>query len=162
MNATRFNLTFEVITERSAEQGDFARHGFLPRSGDIPRRTYMPKNPHAFTLREAIEIMARHNSGFARCEADSCPVSRPRWLTIRGEIDDYPGMPDALGVSLHIPETVSTASARRIARLLGCYGLPRFRSHVAEIAFAIGADAMRGLGAKGFDNDGIAGQTSPR
>ncbi len=123
MNTNRFRLTFEVITERSADHSDFARHGFLPRSGDIPARSYFPKNPHLFTLREALEIMARHNSGFAPCEADSCPVSRPRWLTIRGETDDYPGMPDALGVSLHIPETVSDASGWRIARLLGCYGL---------------------------------------
>ncbi len=123
MNPNRFRLTFEVITERSAEQGDFARHGFLPRSGDIPRRTYFPRNPHLFTLREAVDLMARHNSGHAPLEADSCPVSRPRWLTVRGESDDYPGMSDALGVSLHVPETVSNASAWRIARLLGCYGL---------------------------------------
>lgn len=123
MNATKFRLTFEVVTERSAEHGDFARHGYLPRSGDIPVRSYFPKNPHLFTLREAVEIMGRHNSGFAPCEADSCPVTRPRWLTVRGEISDYPGMPDALGVSLHIPDTVSDSSAWRIARLFRCYGL---------------------------------------
>lgn len=119
----RFFLTWEVISERSAECGDFARHGYLPRSGDIPRRSYFPKNPHCFTLREAVDVMATHNSGHAPIEADSCPVTVPRWLTVRGETDAYPGMPDALGVSLHIPETVSASSAYRIARLLRCYGL---------------------------------------
>lgn len=118
----RFCLTFEVITEASAEHGEFARHGYLPRSGNIPLRSYLPKNPYRFTLREAVDVMANHNSGHAPVEADSYPVTSPRWLTVRGESDDYPGMPDALGVSLHLGE-VSPASAYRIARLLGCYGL---------------------------------------
>ncbi len=122
----RFRMTWEVITEKSAEYGDSARHGFLPRSGDVPARTYMPRNPHLFTLREAVEIMTRHNSGCAPVEADSCPVYAPRWLTVRDETDAYPGMPDAQGVSLHIPDTVSPASAHRIAKLLGCYGLRDF------------------------------------
>ncbi len=118
----RFCLTFEVVTEASAEHGDAARHGYLPRSGDIPARSYFPKNPHRFTLREAVDLLARHSSGHAPIEADSCPVTSPRWLTARGESDSYPGMPDALGVSLHLGE-ISPASAYRIARLLNCYGL---------------------------------------
>lgn len=124
----RFRLTFEIVTERSARDGDRARYGFLPRSGDIPARTYLPAIPWLFTLREAVETLARYSSGFAPVEADSCPVDRPRWLTARGETDEYPGMPDALGVSLHIPDTVSRASARRIARLLNCYGMKPFPS----------------------------------
>ncbi len=121
----RFRLTFEVITEESAQHGDAARRGFLPRSGDIPARSYTPANPHRFTLREAVEVMQRHNSGHAPLEADSSHVSEtrpPRWLTVRGESESFPGMPDALGVSLHLGG-ISAASAYRIARLLGCYGL---------------------------------------
>lgn len=130
----RFRLTWEVVTEKSAEHGDFARHGFLPRSGEIPHRSYFPKNPHLFTLRQAVEIMARHSSGFGPVEADSCPVSRPRWLSTRGESDAYPGMSDALTVSVHLPDSISNASAWRIARLLRCYGLtpaPRMTEQTA-------------------------------
>lgn len=120
---TRFRLTFEVVTEKSATHGDFARHGFLPRSGEIPRRTYFPKRPHLFTLREAFDVLARHNSGHTPIEADECPVTFPRWVTARGESDSYPGMSDALGVSLHFPEEMSRASRLRVCRLLNVYGL---------------------------------------
>lgn len=122
MNKQRFRITWEVITQKSSENGEAARSGFLPRSSEIPARSYSPKNPYRFTLAEAFEIVNRYNSGHTPIEADSCPCTVPRWLTARGETDANPGIRDALGVSLHLGD-ISPSSARRVARLFKTYGL---------------------------------------
>ena len=115
-------LTFNVVTEASAQHGDFARHGFVSRNKNIANRTYLPKRPAEFGLREAIDfLLSRKSEG--PVEADSCPVSRacpPRWFSYGGKYS-----PDDCGhvtISLHLPRNVSPSSAMRVARILGCYG----------------------------------------
>jgi len=119
----KFRLTFEVVTEESAVNGDFARHGFVTRNFRIPYRTYMPKNPAEFTLRDAIEfLISRESRG--PVEADSCPVSRnnpPRWFNYGGEWDHAAG--GYVTIGLHLPDSVTPSSALRIARYLKCYGV---------------------------------------
>lgn len=121
--AKRFKLTFEVVTEKSAEYGEAARRGFVPRALNIPSRSYMPKNPALFGLREAIEFLKDRESA-GPVEADSCPLSLqcpPRWFTYGGSLDWHSG--EYLSVSMHLPKGISAHSAIRIARLLNCYGL---------------------------------------
>ncbi len=118
----RFVLTFDVVTPESAEQGDTARAGFVPRTGNIPARSHHPKNPARFTLREAVEILMLRDSP-GPVEADRCPVSRacpPRWFNYGGSVD-LDG--EATRVSLHLPRGTTPATAIRIARLLGCCGI---------------------------------------
>lgn len=119
----RFKLTFEVVTDKSAEYGDAARRGFVPRTLNIPSRTYMPNNPAVFGLREAVEfLLDRESQG--PVEADSCPLSLqypPRWFTYGGSLDWSTG--EYISVSLHLPANTTRHSAMRIARLVGCYGV---------------------------------------
>lgn len=114
----RFKITYEVVTDASASGGDAAHRGFLPRSGDVPLyRNNMPNNPARFTLRQVIDLMVPQGSG--PCEADSCPCVVPRWVTCQITSDhDRP----CVSLSVHLAD-VSDASARRVARLLGCHGL---------------------------------------
>lgn len=123
--AKKFRLTFEVVTEKSAEDGDVARQGFVPRTLSIPSRSYMPKNPALFGLREAVSFLKDRESA-GPVEADCCPLSLqrpPRWFTYGGSLDWHTG--ERLSISMHLPNGVSAHSAMRIARLLDCYGVRR-------------------------------------
>lgn len=133
-NATRFRVTYEIVTEESAENGEAAFSGFLPRSGDVPfGRQNMPENPAVFTLRQVSSLFSRHYSGKNEVEADVWPVSvktPPRWVTFdaEGEISIFTAKRRAAGVadnvravslSVHFPREISPASAVRVARLFG-------------------------------------------
>lgn len=117
----RFNITFETVTDASAEHGDAAHRGYLPRSGNVPEgRNYLPKTPALFTLRQAADLM--QPGGSAGIEADSCPISEaspPRWLNCQVTADwERP----CVTLALHLGD-ISAASALRIARLFKCYGI---------------------------------------
>lgn len=119
----RFKLTFEVVTEESASFGDTQRRGFVPRTLNIPSRTYMPKNPALFGLRQAVEFLKDRES-HGPVEADSRPLSiqcPPRWFTYGGSLDWHTG--ECVSISLHLPDSITRHSAMRIARLVGCYGV---------------------------------------
>jgi hypothetical protein len=102
----RFNVTYEIVTPESAEQGDAEERGFLLEDA---------------RLREAVDLC---ESCGTLVEADSSPLSReqpPRWLTFYGDLDYRDGSQESR--SLHLPEGITPSSALRIARLVGCYGL---------------------------------------
>lgn len=114
----RFKITYEVVTDASAGCGDFAHHGFLPRSCDVPlHRNNMPERPARFTLRQVCDLLVPRGSG--PCEADSCPVNVPRWISCQ-TTENW--QRPCITLSVHLDD-VSPASARRVARLLNCYGL---------------------------------------
>jgi hypothetical protein len=113
---SRFNITYEIVTPESAERGDSAYRGYLPKSMNVPRRQHNPHNPARFTLREAFDLIA---NGSQPCEADSCPVTVPRW--IQSSIDDYG---ESVTLAMHLSSAdISPSSANRIARLFRVYGL---------------------------------------
>lgn len=96
----RFIITYQTVTDDSASVGDAAHHGFLPRSAQVPLyRNNFPKRPALFTLKQVVDLL--QPAGRAPCEADSAPC-----VTLSVHFDD-----------------VSDASARRVAKLLNCYGL---------------------------------------
>lgn len=121
----KFRLTFQVVTEESAQHGDFARHGFLTREGELPatrKRAYLPKNPALFPLRRAVEILL-DRQGEGPVEADSCPISLqcpPRWFNYGG---GWNKDRESVTIGLHLPDSISPSSALRIARILKCYGI---------------------------------------
>lgn len=115
-------LTYSTVTEESASYGDHATHGFVTRNLTIPAKTYLPKNPAQFTLREAIEFCQSHTT--MRVQADSCPLSLkcpPRWFDFVQETPEDDTL--SITVSLHLPRSVTPSSAMRVARFLGCYGI---------------------------------------
>lgn len=102
----RFTVTYEVVTPESAEQGDAAERGTVTRLA---------------TLRDALDAVQRTFSnecdGVESIECDSWPVVKPRWVTISNGMHYRTGEQESR--SLHIPDTVTTSTARRIARLAG-------------------------------------------
>lgn len=114
----RFPITYETVTDESAENGDFAHHGFLPKSKDVPiYRDNMPENPALFTLKEAMELIC---VGITPCESDSCPCYTPRWIT--SQITEQWERPN-ISLSVHLDGHCSNASARRIGKLFRVYGM---------------------------------------
>ena len=116
--ARRFNITYSIVTEESADYGDHAYHGFMTKNNGTPRVSgggYIPKNPARFTLREGIEIIRSHSD---HIEADSCPCTVARWVTGYPPDDTYRETGESVTLSLHLPRELSAASARRVSRLL--------------------------------------------
>ena len=106
MTTLDFAVTYEHVTPESSEYGDVEDRGYALESG---------------TLRECLDLIPQG----CYCEPDSSPCVRPRWLTFyetnNGTREFYErGLVENL--SLHIPESVTDSSARRIARLVGAYG----------------------------------------
>jgi hypothetical protein len=103
MYKARFSVTFEIVTQESAEDGE---RGFIEQDA---------------TLRDAIEAVNRTRTnrvdGVECIEADSHPCVRPRWITIVNGMEFETGANESR--ALHIPDTVTASSARRIARLVG-------------------------------------------
>lgn len=99
-----FNVTFETITPESAEHGDVESRGFVAEN--IP-------------LREAIDELGYGGDG---CEANECPVTDPRWITVYRVNEDY-GTGEIENRSLHFPDDMTAASKRRLCKLLDVYGI---------------------------------------
>lgn len=101
MARAKFAVSYEIVTEESAAEGDAAERGILVEGA---------------RLRDAGAMFLSMASG-AEVSADSWPCLRPRWLTVYSDMDIRNG--DYENRSIHIPEDVTLSSARRIARALG-------------------------------------------
>lgn len=114
----RFHMTYEIVTDASAQRGESAYHGFLPHSGVAPlNRNNLPRYyPALFTLRQAYDIMFEGVGGSGPIEADSYPCTVPRWFT-RQQTQDWEH--PCVSLSVHLPDEISDASKRRIARAFG-------------------------------------------
>ncbi len=93
-----FAVTFETFTPESAEAGDVAERGYIVDAG---------------TLRDCADVLRWHG---AAVSSDSWPMVRPRWLTWPGDVATDCS---ERTLSLHIPDGITAASARRVARLAG-------------------------------------------
>lgn len=101
-----WDVTYEIITPESAEEGDAEESGFIREK---------------CTLREAVatvfETRTSHCDTVMAIETDSSPFAGARWVTV------YNGKEYLTGAyenrSLHIPARVTQASRVRLARLLG-------------------------------------------
>lgn len=104
----RFNVTYEIVTPESAACGDIEELGFIAKN---------------CTLRDAInrvfETRTSQCSGVECAEANESPVRAPRWVTVYNGVEYLTSAYESR--SLHIPDTVTPSSARRLARLLGVH-----------------------------------------
>jgi hypothetical protein len=105
----QFSITYDIVTEESAEHGDYVDYGFIDTN---------------LTLRDAIKLVfqTRTNAvdGVTSIECDSCPAVNPRWVTVTNGMEFETG--DYESRSLHMPDSLSPATRRRIAKLMGAYG----------------------------------------
>lgn len=100
-----FAVTYEIITEESARDGDSAAHGYVDQN---------------LSLRDAIRIVNETESSHCsqECiESSDSRVESARWFTVYNSMSWIDG--ECENRSLHIPDSVTPSSRRRIARLLG-------------------------------------------
>ena len=108
MSRARFAVTYEIVTPESAERGDADERGYVWETA---------------TLRDAIQDVRRTRT--AQCDGvesvetdrDPCIVGRVRAVTITNGAEFRTGASESR--TLHIPDSVTLATSRRIARLLG-------------------------------------------
>lgn len=115
-----FPVTFETITEDSAEQGDAADRGYLDWAG---HRTTDCSRSLSWDFRSLVDALHGHKP-----EGDG--GDPPRWLTFTAGNDDliipsgvwsFVDSATEIGaeVSIHRPDWITEASWRRVCRCLG-------------------------------------------
>ena len=101
-----FNVTYEIVTPESAEEGDAEERGFICEG---------------FSLRDAMTLLHETRTslvdGVESIDCDSYPCDCPRWITVTNGMEYETGAHESR--SLHIPAALTEATARRIARLAG-------------------------------------------
>lgn len=95
----RFTVTYEIVTPESAEHADVAERGFIA-PGD-----WHQQERESMSLRDAVKLVGIcEDSGY--------------WLTECDGRDNYQTGANERR-SLHMPDDISGASYRRIARIFG-------------------------------------------
>lgn len=101
-----FDVSYAITTEESAACGDFAESGYIEQG---------------LKLRDAILAVraTRTNEveGIEAVECDSMPCDEPRWITVYNGMEYRTG--DTEQRTLHLPRSITRASARRVARIMG-------------------------------------------
>ena len=121
-----FRITWECVSDESAEHGDAESRGFLDGYGlpfDYPPEPGQPAEaPGEWPLREALAVLDSALPSTANLEAVEASDSvqrQARWITWSTGRDYHDGK--ARSLSLHIPEHVTPASRGRLCRLLATF-----------------------------------------
>ena len=99
---TCFNVTYEIITQESAEDGE-ADKGFVAEN---------------IGLRDALEAVS-WPGGIAI--ASCYPRNGARWFTVYGDAESFYVTGEIENRSLHFPESLTDSTRERIMRLAGVY-----------------------------------------
>lgn len=105
-----FSITYEIVTDESAEHGEYEEAGFYLED---------------LSFSEAWSYLRNLGAMGCHCEADSYPISvkcPPSWLSFQDVETDYT-TGEVTSYALHIPDNVTPSSRIRIAKAFGCYGL---------------------------------------
>ena len=101
-----FSVTYEIWAPDDVEACEPGEHGLIGQD---------------LRLRDAIDdLLTTRTSrvgGIACIEADEWPVAAPRWITVTNGMEFETGCHEQR--SLHLPDTLSPSTKRRIARLAG-------------------------------------------
>ena len=100
-----FSVTYDIYTQESIEAGETAEDGFICQN---------------VSLHDAINSVCETDSNTCEqtnIEGNDSRVSHSRWFTVYNSMDWISGETESR--SLHIPESVTKSSRKRIARLLG-------------------------------------------
>lgn len=98
----KFNVTYEIVTQESAEHGDAEDCGFVGEG---------------LTLRDALDMVVRTESNMCEqtcIEASCSDIASARWVTVYNSPTYDEGR--AENRSLHIPNNVTASSRARILR----------------------------------------------
>lgn len=100
-----FNVTYEIVTQESAEHGDSDESGFIIQGAGL-RDALFHINRTRTAMVGGVEAIETSESG-----------SDFRWITVYNAAEYETGAHESR--SLHIPDNVTPSSRRRIARMLG-------------------------------------------
>ena len=99
-----FSVSFDIVTAESAENGDTAESGYILESCPLADAVTAVKATDSTTI-DGYTVHANESNG------------RVQWVVVHNGMDWMTGEYESR--YLHIPATVTAASSRRIARLLG-------------------------------------------
>jgi hypothetical protein len=101
----RFNVSYEIVTQESAEHGDAAENGFIAES---------------VSLREAIdsvfETRTSRVDGVTAIEPNDSDLRRASWISVYNGMEFETGAHESR--SIHLPKNLTGSSRARIARLM--------------------------------------------
>jgi hypothetical protein len=101
---TRFSVTYEIVTQESAEQGDTDESGFIGEGLDLR------------SALDAVRETRTNEVGGAEVHPSASDVSDMRWISVANGMEFRTGAYETR--SLHIPDGVSDASRGRILKLM--------------------------------------------
>ena len=101
-----FHVTYDIVTEESAEQGDTAENGFVHANGG---RDSIDRVANAADYAMDLRTALRHCTP----QWDS-----GTWFDQESQVEDY-ATNDHVSYSLHPPRGVTPSSYARLRRLLG-------------------------------------------
>jgi hypothetical protein len=99
-----FSVTFDIVTEESAEDGEASKSGYVLESAPLDDAIRSVLTTECNTI-DGQTIYANETNG------------RINWVTVSHAMNWITGEYETR--HLHIPKTVTAASTRRIAKLLG-------------------------------------------
>jgi hypothetical protein len=104
-DSAMFNVTYEIVTEESASDGDSAESGFIAKN--VPLRS-------AFDY--VTQSRTSENSGVFCVESSDSNNRHARWVTVGFGMEYLTGACESR--SLHFPEKLTPSTRGRITRLL--------------------------------------------
>lgn len=101
-----FAVTFEIVTQESAENGDYEEIGYIDQN---------------LNLRDAIEEVQKTRTnevdGVQSIELDCSMIDQARSITITNSMEYITGANESR--TIHFPKNLTTSTKRRIAKILG-------------------------------------------
>ena len=101
----KFSVTYEIVTQESAEYGEAEESGFIAEG---------------ISLREAVDLVKSTSTiscgGITNIEASDSCIGQSRWITVYNGMEFETGAHESR--SLHIPDHITAASRRRIMRII--------------------------------------------
>lgn len=118
-----FRVTWETITDASAEHGDADARGFVRHDGARETLDASMRDPagdlHNMRLRDALEALEDCPGTLEALEPSDSDHTGARWITAHYRRDDC-GAGDVIAesLSLHLPDSITPASRARLVRLI--------------------------------------------
>ncbi len=99
-----WRVSYEIVTPESAAEGEAEERGMITEGEGV-------------TLRHALQLATGSLSHYAAESANEWPIRAPRWFDFDFSECFQTGAHERR--SLHVPDSITPASRRRLARLLG-------------------------------------------
>jgi hypothetical protein len=104
-----FAVTYEIITHESAADGEAEESGYISEDASLRN-----------AIADLTATRTSHVDGVNSIECDEYPVRAPRRVSVCNGMEYLTGAYEMR--TIHFPNSLTPATRRRIAKLLGAYG----------------------------------------